>query len=135
MDYRPISIEFGVLSGSNGSARVQIGSTDVLVAVKAELNSVEKGEPITNCLKFFVDISANASPKFAGKGGNEMAEEMAKTLHATYDNDLALPDMKKLLLSPTNFWILYVDALILQYDGNAMDAISLGVILDLQKIW
>jgi exosome complex component RRP42 len=122
-------VETRVLAGPNGSARVQIvGSTDVLVAVKAELNSVEKGEQLVqNRIKFFVDISANASPKFAGRGGNELGEEMARTFHTAFDNDLVLPDMRKLVLAPTHCWLLHVDVLILQYGGNAMDAISLGV--------
>jgi exosome complex RNA-binding protein Rrp42 (RNase PH superfamily) len=91
------------------------------------VNSVEKGEPIVNRFKFFIDISANASPKFAGRGGNEIAEEMAKALYTAYDHENAVPEMRKLILSPTHFWTIYVDALILQYDGNAMDAISLAV--------
>ena len=115
------------MPGSNGSALVLLGATQVLVAVKAELTTIEQGEPMPGRLKFFVDISANASPKFAGRGGNEMAEELAKTLAIAFSNELALPDIGKLVLSPTHFWTLNVDALILQCDGNPMDAVSLGV--------
>uniref|UniRef100_A0A915M921 Ribosomal RNA-processing protein 42 n=1 Tax=Meloidogyne javanica TaxID=6303 RepID=A0A915M921_MELJA len=127
-DYRPISIETGILAGANGSARIQIGSTDVLLSVKAELNTTT--DPIlSNRLKFFVDLSANASPKFAGRGGQEQAEEWAKTLYAAYDNDyIMVESMKRLLLAPPlHYWTLYVDAIVLQHDGNIMDALSLGV--------
>ncbi|CAK5075363.1 unnamed protein product [Meloidogyne enterolobii] len=127
-DYRPISIETGILAGANGSARIQIGSTDVLLSVKAELNTTT--DPVlSNRLKFFVDLSANASPKFAGRGGQEQAEEWAKTLYAAYDNDyIMVESMKRLLLAPPlHYWTLYVDAIVLQHDGNIMDALSLGV--------
>uniref|UniRef100_A0A914HF18 Ribosomal RNA-processing protein 42 n=1 Tax=Globodera rostochiensis TaxID=31243 RepID=A0A914HF18_GLORO len=129
-DYRPLSLETGVLVGSNGSARLQLGDTDVLVAVKADLTLVERAELVdTQRLRFFVDISANASPKFSGRGGNDQAEEWAKALASAFGNasPSAIPDMAKLVLAPTQLWCLYVDVVVLQFDGNAMDAISLGV--------
>uniref|UniRef100_A0A183BUY3 Ribosomal RNA-processing protein 42 n=1 Tax=Globodera pallida TaxID=36090 RepID=A0A183BUY3_GLOPA len=129
-DYRPLSLETGVLVGSNGSARLQLGDTDVLVAVKADLTLVERAELVgTQRLRFFVDIAANASPKFSGRGGNDQAEEWAKALASAFSNasPSAIPDMAKLVLAPTQLWCLYVDVVVLQFDGNAMDAISLGV--------
>lgn len=52
---------------------------------------------------------------------------MAKCLHAAYDNDAALPDAARLVLAPHQLWCVFVDATVLYYDGNAMDALSLGV--------
>lgn len=35
LDWRPISIDTGLVASASGSARVQIGATDVIVGVKA----------------------------------------------------------------------------------------------------
>ncbi|KAL3115309.1 hypothetical protein niasHT_011658 [Heterodera trifolii] len=130
-DYRPMALETGVLLGSNGSARLQLGATDVLVAVKADLQPLEPSTETGDIQRvhFFVDISANASPRFAGRGGNDQAEEWAKSLAGAFANTApsAMPDMAKLMLAPTQLWCLYVDVVVLQFDGNAMDAISLAV--------
>lgn len=65
-DYRPVIVQTGVLATTNGSARVRIGSTDLLIGVKAELINVESVAVYRNRLNFFVDCSANATPLFAG---------------------------------------------------------------------
>lgn len=65
-DYRPVIVQTGVLATTNGSARVRIGSTDLLIGVKAELINIESVALYRNRLNFFVDCSANATPLFAG---------------------------------------------------------------------
>ena len=35
-DFRPIEIELGLIAQANGSARLHLGTTDVLVGVKVE---------------------------------------------------------------------------------------------------
>ena len=59
-------METGVLSTTNGSARVRVGSTDLLIGVKAGLVVVDGMSTYRNRLNFFVDCSANAAPQFAG---------------------------------------------------------------------
>ncbi|KAM3727453.1 Exosome complex component RRP42 [Dirofilaria immitis] len=126
-DYRPVTVQTGVLATTNGSARVRIGSTDLLIGVKAELINVENVALYRNRLNFFVDCSANATPLFAGRGGEEFADELNAALDAAYDNNYVLPDLKKLILSPMHVWKLFVDIVLLQCDGNVIDAAGLGV--------
>ncbi|MCP9265027.1 Intermediate filament tail domain protein [Dirofilaria immitis] len=96
-DYRPVTVQTGVLATTNGSARVRIGSTDLLIGVKAELINVENVALYRNRLNFFVDCSANATPLFAGRGGEEFADELNAALDAAYDNNYVLPDLKIVL--------------------------------------
>uniref|UniRef100_A0A915Q171 Ribosomal RNA-processing protein 42 n=1 Tax=Setaria digitata TaxID=48799 RepID=A0A915Q171_9BILA len=127
LDYRPVVVQTGVLATTNGSARVRIGSTDLLIGVKAELANVENVDFYRNRLNFFVDCSANATPLFAGRGGEEFAGELSAALDAAYDNSYVLPDLKRLILSPTHVWKIFVDIVLLQCDGNVIDAAGLGV--------
>jgi exosome complex component RRP42 len=127
-DYREMSIETGVLATTSGSSRVRIADvTDILVSVKAELTITEDTSKCENRLRFYVDCSANATPLFAGRGGSDFGEDIAKALYNAYDNDYVLPDIKKFILAPTHMWTLFVDVVILQYGGNILDAASLGV--------
>jgi len=125
-DYRPIRVETGVLSTTLGSARVRLATTDVLVGVKAEIDTIDckQTEP-KGRIRFFVDCSANATPLFAGKGGEDMAELVSSALTDAYDNTLAL-DLRKLVVSATKAWTIFVDVVVLECGGNLADAAALG---------
>ncbi|PON35475.1 Polyribonucleotide nucleotidyltransferase [Trema orientale] len=45
LTYRPIYVETGVIPQANGSARVRMGSTNVIATVKAELGRPSQLQP------------------------------------------------------------------------------------------
>ncbi|PAV79621.1 hypothetical protein WR25_17268 [Diploscapter pachys] len=127
-DFRNIMVESGVIDTTDGSARVRFATTDLLVGVKCELQSVENSAAVQDRIRFSVDCSANATPQFEGKGGNEFADEIACALRTAYSNDYVVPDFEKLAVSPSHVWILHVDIVILQYGGSIIEAASIGAI-------
>ncbi|CAI2352474.1 unnamed protein product [Caenorhabditis sp. 36 PRJEB53466] len=134
LDFRQIVLERGVLSATNGSCRVQLGqTTDVLAGIKLELESydpvTEKEKETKQPMQFYVDFSANASSQFAGKGGDDYAEELSAAFQVAYSRALdIMPDLKKIQLAEGYRWKIYVDATVLQWDGSVADAISLAII-------
>lgn len=54
LDYRELELETGVLDTANGSARLRLHRTDVLVTVKMELESPAPGAPNNGKLLFLV---------------------------------------------------------------------------------
>ncbi|ESO95083.1 hypothetical protein LOTGIDRAFT_188948 [Lottia gigantea] len=126
-DYRHMEIETGVVSNTTGSARVRLANTDLLVGIKAELGSPSPDNPNCGCIEFFVDCSANATPQFEGRGGEELATEISNVLTRAYSNSTSL-DLKSLCIIPKQqCWILYIDVLFLECGGNLFDAASVGV--------
>ncbi|XP_067857929.1 exosome complex component RRP42 isoform X1 [Heptranchias perlo] len=126
-DYRHIEIETDVVSNTSGSARVKIGHTGILVGVKAEMGTPKLERPNEGFLEFFVDCSANATPEFEGRGGEDLGTEIANTLYRVFDNSSSL-ELKALCITPREHcWILYVDVLLLECGGNLFDAISIAV--------
>lgn len=131
-DFRPIILERGVLSGTNGSCRVQLGqTTDVLVGIKLELESYDaktEKEP-RQPIKFHVDFSANASSQFAGKGGDQFGEEISAAFRVAYSRSLeAMPNLDKTRLADGYRWKINVEVSVLQWAGSIPDAISLAII-------
>jgi len=123
--YREFSAETDVVSNTNGSARVRLGGTDVLVGVKAVT-----GEPTNDGegeIEFSVDCSGVASPEFADRGGESLSLSIANalrrmTLHATAYSRASLA------IVPGTCWILKVDVLVLQCSGgNLHDTVALAV--------
>ena len=58
--------------------------------------------------------SAHASPKFEGRGGEELSSELSRILDRACSNKSAV-DLKSLsITSQQQCWVLYVDALVRQ---------------------
>ncbi|XP_047552025.1 exosome complex component RRP42 [Lutra lutra] len=126
-DYRCVEVETDVVSNTSGSARVKLGHTDILVGVKAEMGTPKLEKPNEGYLEFFVDCSANATPEFEGRGGDDLGTEIANTLYRIFNNKSSV-DLKSLCISPREHcWILYVDVLLLECDGNLFDTICIAV--------
>ncbi|MBN3325923.1 EXOS7 protein, partial [Atractosteus spatula] len=126
-DYRHMEIETDVVSNTDGSARVKLGYSDILVGIKAEIGRPRPMVPDEGFLEFFVDCSANATPEFEGRGGEDLGTEISNTLYKVFNNRHSV-DLRALCISPKEHcWILYVDVLLLQCDGNLYDAISVAV--------
>ncbi|KAM7384496.1 hypothetical protein PAMA_011715 [Pampus argenteus] len=126
-DYRHMEIETDVVSNTDGSAKVTLGYTAVLVGIKADLGKPKPMLPEEGYLEFFVDCSANATPEFEGRGGEELGTELSNTLYKVFNNKHSV-DLKGLCISAgEHCWVLYVDVLLLQCDGNLYDAISIAI--------
>ncbi|XP_006746704.1 exosome complex component RRP42 [Leptonychotes weddellii] len=71
--------------------------------------------------------SANATPEFEGRGGDDLGTEIANTLYRIFNNKSSV-DLKSLCISPREHcWILYVDVLLLECGGNLFDTICIAV--------
>ncbi|XP_011874245.1 PREDICTED: exosome complex exonuclease RRP42 [Vollenhovia emeryi] len=126
--YRSIEIETRLMKHTHGSARLRLGNiTDVLVGVKVEIDTPYAERPDEGKLDFFVDCSANATPAFEGKGGDDLATEISNILSMAYQTPDAF-DFKQLCIIPhKKCWKIYVDILILQCGGNLFDAVGAAV--------
>ncbi|KAF9297627.1 ribosomal protein S5 domain 2-type protein [Linnemannia elongata] len=154
-DYREVILETGVISQTSGSARVRLaGGTDVLVSVKADIGPVlvdpetgegaDKGQIICN-----VECAPSASQQFEGRGADELNNELTQMMTrflshntttlstpssttssstaASNNNGAGGINLSKLCIIPgEQCWILYVDALVLDYGGNLVDAVFMG---------
>ncbi|PVD21192.1 hypothetical protein C0Q70_19360 [Pomacea canaliculata] len=126
-DYRQMELETGLISNTSGSARLRLANTEILVGIKVELEEPKPEKPDTGRLEFFVDCSANATPEFEGRGGEDLATEIMNFLSHSYSSETVL-DLKSLCLVPSKLcWVFYVDVLLLECGGNLFDAASIAV--------
>uniref|UniRef100_A0A8C7HCD9 Exosome component 7 n=1 Tax=Oncorhynchus kisutch TaxID=8019 RepID=A0A8C7HCD9_ONCKI len=118
-DYRHMEIETDMVSNTDGSAKVTLGHTDVLVGVKAEMGKPRPMVPD--------EVHCCFAWKFEGRGGDELGMELSNTLYKVFNNRYSV-DLKSLCISRgEHCWVLYVDVLLLQCDGNLFDAISVAI--------
>ncbi|KAL1517595.1 hypothetical protein ABEB36_001336 [Hypothenemus hampei] len=125
--YRPIELETDIVQHAFGSARLRLASTDILASVKIEIDTPLPEKPFEGKIEFFVDCSANATPDFEGRGGEQLAIELANILTSAYSAPQTLDLRELCILKGEKCWKLYVDILVLECGGNLYDAISLAV--------
>ena len=80
-----------------------------------------------------ISSSALASPEFEHRQGEELGQHLAHRLAEAFRNDVSI-DLPSLSVIPgQQCWILYVDALVLEWSGGMVDVLSLGVRAALQN--
>ncbi|XP_068905513.1 exosome complex component RRP42 [Tenebrio molitor] len=126
-DYRPMELETNIVAHAFGSARLRLANTDVLVAVKLEVDAPFPEKPREGKLEFFVDCSANATPDFEGRGGEDLAVEISNCLASAYKSPQVFDLTKLCILKGHKCWKIFVDILLLECGGNLYDAVSIAV--------
>lgn len=127
-DFRDIKLETNVISKAEGSARVTLGNTQVLVGVKLQTgtpfsDSQDEGVIITN-----LELNPIASPEFEPGPPREEAIEMARVVDRGIRESGAI-DIKKLCISSgESIWVIYVDIHVLNDYGNVIDASCLATV-------
>ena len=127
-DFRDIKLETNVISKAEGSAKVTLGDTQILVGVKLQpgtpfQDSHDEGVIITN-----LELNPIASPEFEPGPPREEAIEMARVVDRGIRESGAI-DIKKLCISiGESVWIIYIDVHVLNDDGNVIDAACLAAI-------
>ncbi len=131
LDYREIKLETGVIKRAEGSARVKIGNTEVLVGVKLEPgepfpDTPDKGVIITNA-----ELVPLASPEFEPGPPNEDSVQLARVVDRGIRGSEAI-DLSKLCIEEgEKVWIIFIDIHVLDNDGNLVDAATLGAVASL----
>lgn len=127
-DFRDLKLETNIISKAEGSAKVTLGDTQVLVGVKLQTgtpfpDSQDEGVIITN-----LELNPIASPEFEPGPPREEAIEMARVVDRGIRESGAI-DIKKLCITVgESVWIVFIDVHILNDDGNLIDASCLAAI-------
>jgi exosome complex component RRP42 len=127
-EYRKIDIETKVVNKAEGSARIKIGNTQVLVGIKMDLGEPFPDTPDCGVLSTAAEFVPLASPDFESGPPRENAIELARVVDRGV-RESEVVDIKKLVITPgEKVWIVFIDIHILDYDGNLFDAASLGAL-------
>ena len=126
--YRKIEIETNVVNKAEGSARVKIGNTQVLVGIKLSV-----GEPFPDCpdkgvLSTTAEFVPLASPDFESGPPQQDAIELARVVDRGVRESQVVQIEKLCIIPEEKVWIVFIDIHILDYDGNLLDAASLAAL-------
>lgn len=127
-DYRELKVEVGVIERAEGSARLSLGQTEVIVGVKIEVGKPFADTPDKGVLTVNAELLPLASPNFEPGPPNENAIELARIVDRGIRESKAI-DLEKLCIEPKNkVYVVFVDVHILNYDGNLFDASAMAAL-------
>lgn len=132
-EFRPITIQPGYIETAEGSARVKIGNTDVLVGVKMATGAPFADTPNKGVLSTNAELIPMASPNFESGPPDENSIELARVVDRGI-RESQIVDLEALCIEPEKeVWIMFTDIYVLDYDGNLFDAAFLGAIAALNN--
>lgn len=127
-DYREIQLETGLIEKAEGSARVRLGKTEVLVGVKIETGEPFPDIPNEGVLTVNAELVPLASPTFEAGPPDENSIELARVVDRGIRESKAI-DMSKLCIEPgKKVFVVFVDVYVLNHDGNLIDASALAAL-------
>lgn len=127
-EYREIQVEQGVIGSAEGSARVLLGKTEVMVGIKIEIGDPYSDTPNEGVLAVNAELVPLASPTFEPGPPDENAIELARVVDRGIRESKAI-DFEKLCVQPgKKVFVIFVDVYVLNYDGNLIDASALAAI-------
>lgn len=130
--YRPISIETGVIQKANGSAKVKIGDTEVVTGVKIATGVPFPDTPDKGLLVVNAEILPLASPYAEPGPPSEEVIELARVVDRGI-RESEMVDLTKLCLLPGKSVITaFADVNVMNVDGNLFDAASFSVVAALR---
>jgi exosome complex component RRP42 len=133
-EYRDISIETDVVSQANGSARVKMGNTEIIVGVKVDVATPYPDSPNDGVMMVNNELSPLSSPDFEFGPPRIKSIELARVVDRTIRESGTI-DTAKLCITPgEKVWMVFIDMYPVNSDENLFDAGALGAIAALKTV-
>jgi len=127
-EYREVQIETGLIEKAEGSARIRLGKTEVMVGVKIEMGEPFSDVPNAGVLAVNAELVPLASPQFEPGPPREDSIELARVVDRGIRESKAIA-LEELCIEPgKKVFIVFVDVYILNYDGNLIDASAMAAL-------
>ncbi|UCE80544.1 MAG: exosome complex protein Rrp42 [Methanobacteriota archaeon] len=131
-EMRPLTVEKSYIQSAEGSARVRLGDTDVIVGVKMVVGQPFPDTPDKGVLTTNAELKPLASETFESGPPGKAAIELARVVDRGIREGQAV-DMEKLCIeAEKEVWIMFIDIHTIDYDGNLFDAANVAAIAALK---
>lgn len=133
LEYRDIEIESKVSKKAEGSARVRLGKTEVIVGVKMQIGEPYPDSPDKGNLAVSADLLPLASPRFEMGPPKFPAIELPRIVDRGV-RESGMIEFEKLCITPgEKVWTVMIDIYPINDDGNIVDASCIGAVVALKN--
>ena len=132
-EFRDIEIETGVSKNAEGSAKVKIGNTEVLVGVKMSIGEPYPDSPNKGNLMTTAELLPLSSPRFETGPPKFPAIELGRVIDRGIRESKFIDFEKLCIKEGEKVWTVFIDIYSLNDDGNLFDAAGIGAIIALSN--
>ena len=132
-EFREITIETGVSKNAEGSARVRMGKTEVLVGVKMDVSEPYPDSQDKGNLMVSVELLPLSSPRFESGPPQFESIELARVIDRGIRESKFIELEKLCIKEGEKVWTVFIDIYSINDDGNLLDAAGIGAIAALKS--
>jgi len=132
-EYREFKVEEGVIEKAEGSARVFLGNTQILVGVKVETGEPFPDTPNEGVMTVNAELVPLASPVYEPGPPDETSIELARIVDRGIRESKAIDTEKLCIEAGKKVFVVFVDVYVLNADGNLIDASALAAMAALMN--
>ena len=125
-EFRDIEIETGIIENAEGSARVRLGKTEVIVGVKMDVGEPFPDTPDEGILMVGAELAPISHPDFEPGPPREDAIELARVVDRGIRESHAIDTKKLCIKEGEKVWMVFVDIQPINHAGNLLDAAGIG---------
>jgi len=126
MDYRFFSVETDVIPHANGSAKLQLDDTEILVGVNLEIETPDPRTPNQGRIVCSAECTTSASQDFEGMGARNLNVQLTNELERMLIGSKGIKLEDLCIIPGQECWALYVDAMVMDSAGNLTDAVIMA---------
>ncbi|MFH1585683.1 MAG: exosome complex protein Rrp42 [archaeon] len=130
--FREIVIETGISKNAEGSARVKIGETEVLVGVKMNVGEPYPDSPDKGNMMVTAELLPLSSPRFESGPPKFPAIELGRVTDRGIRESKFIQFDKLCIKKGEKVWTVFIDVYSINDDGNLLDAANIGAIAALK---
>jgi exosome complex component RRP42 len=127
-EYRELKLEQGIIERAEGSARVYLGKTEVVVGIKVEMGEPFTDTPNEGVLTVNAELVPLASPDFEAGPPDENSVELARIVDRGIRESKMIDTEKLCIEQGKKVFVVFVDIYVLNHDGNLIDASALAAV-------
>lgn len=131
-EFRSISIETGISEKAEGSARVKIGNTEVIVGVKLDVMEPYPDAKDKGNLVVTAELLPLSSERFESGPPKFPAVEVGRLTDRTIRESKFIKMEKLCIKEGEKVWGIYIDVYSINDDGNLIDAAEIGALAALK---
>ena len=132
-EYRDMKIEFDVSNCAEGSARVRLGKTEVIVGVKMTLDTPYPDSPDKGNIMVSAELLPLASPRFEAGPPKFEGIELPRLVDRAIRESGVIQLDKLVVIPGEKVWTVIIDIYPINDDGNLIDAATIAAIAALRK--
>lgn len=132
-EFRDLTIETGISKKAEGSARVRLGKTEVIVGVKMDVGAPYPDSQDKGNLMVTAEFLPLSSPRFEPGPPSFDSIELARVIDRGIRESKFIELEKLCIIVGEKVWTVFIDIYSINDDGNLLDAAGIGAIAALKS--